>query len=646
MRKTLVLHVGYHQTGAGLIHQWLIDHAEILSPLLQIYGPDETGPEGADTGPLRKAAVALSCGRPGAADDLAREARLLAARMRTEEAPALYLADEGLLGLPLGFVEPGYVETEIYPALYSIIDVLAREFADFDLVFAVFERAPDVWLQNLHALMVRHGAFQGDLAAYLSHFEPSVHWEDLRHEIRFALQGRGRLETFAFETEFRGGQVTKMGLMTLLHLPQDVLAQCRPTLRRPPDPVSTARAQPPETPGETTRPEAASPQDPKSPQTPVPHRQAAPGQVSPNLAPLKLARLPLDKPCTLILGGPNEMVPEGWAALLRRDYAALTEICNLSMGACTSAMALYRLLAQGDRWPEAAVLWEQGLNEDIHLAGGQSLDSLLYHVEWLLQLCQRADRPFVPVLMRSRTQAAQPDDSPYITRIKALFAAYGVTVVDCNRLLQVLARGPIDPDQWYLRNAMYDTGTAFPRALAETVLIALDGARVPVAPPDRAAHFAPLDLRLRTPDETPETFDTPAMRYDFARFETQPRIATTGRALAAIIATSGSGPVIRLKAADQTLGRFATQVPHGATLPPRQLRQLVLGSDPHGLEIPGRVVQIDVDDSTETPIVQTMYHQGERPTDPLSAGVVALLCEEPREQSGMTDFPQSKDIDS
>lgn len=595
-RKTLILHAGYHETGAGLIRRWLEDHAEVLAPHLGLILP---GPEGSDA--LRAAAQALGRGRSGARAALAEEARALATRVRAAEAPVVCLSDEGLLGLPLGAVEAGQEETGIYPGLCPILDVLAEAWAGFDLVVALFERGPEAWLRNLHARARRESGFTGPFETFLARYDPAPHWPDLRDEITFALDGRGRLETWAFEVEFRGGQVAGMGFFRLLGLPGEVLAQCRPGLVPPaeaPEPETRAAAAPP-----------------------------PPG------------------PPVLLLGGPNALVPGGWGALLA-EYPALAELRNLSGGACTSAMALYRLLAEGEEAPGAPVIWEQGITEYTHQAGGQPLESLLYHVEWLLQLCQRGGRPFVPVLMQGRAQVAQPHEGTYLRGLRALLADYGVVPVDCARLIAVLARGAVDLDAWYERNAFYRTDTEFPRRLAETVLTALGTARVPQAPPARAAHFDGRTLVLRTPAETPGVFSGPKFAFRFAPFEEAPRVETPGRALAAILVASGSGPSVSFRAGDTRHGPYVTQVPHGPGIAPQQLRQLVLGSAPGGVEIPGGVVQIDVDDSQDTPIVQTMYSRGAYPPEPVPSGLVALLCEEPQEAPGMTRFPQPKDIDS
>lgn len=129
------------------------------------------------------------------------------------------------------------------------------------------------------------------------------------------------------------------------------------------------------------------------------------------------------------------------------------------------------------------MIWEQGINEYTHLAGGQDLASLIYHVEWLLQLCARQGRPFVALLTRSRMQAGMAQDDSYVTRLRALFADYGVTVLDDGALIRVLERGPPgDLDAWYARNAVHDTTTPLPRRLAEAALVALETAPAPRRP--------------------------------------------------------------------------------------------------------------------------------------------------------------------
>ena len=142
-------------------------------------------------------------------------------------------------------------------------------------------------------------------------------------------------------------------------------------------------------------------------------------------------------PCIVASAGPNQHSATRYSKK-RKAWA------STKLGASTTAMGLYRLLSWAKRSPEAAVFWEYGINEYNHHSDGQSLESLLYHVEWLIQVCIRERRPLVPVLMRNCAQLNLMDD-PYIPALKRLFAAYQVPVLDVQQLLPVLARGPYKP---------------------------------------------------------------------------------------------------------------------------------------------------------------------------------------------------------
>ncbi|MBV7397352.1 SGNH/GDSL hydrolase family protein [Mameliella sediminis] len=575
--KSLVLHLGYHQTGVGLVRRWLQDHAAILAPHMQLYSAEDDLVVA-----LREAALARVRGRKGSREALSHAARALAGAIRAQEAPVACLADETLLGPPLGHAENGHVETEIYPGLCPVIDVLMHELAAFDPVISVIERKPEHWLKRLHARAVEQGHFEGQLADFYTRFRPQVSWEGLREEIRFALQGRGRLAAWSFEEHLQPGDIVKGGVLGPLNIPPALLAHCRADL-----PV-----RPPAAPAEDTPP------------APPPPAEA------------------------LLLGGANALVAGGWGQLLQQEYGALAEVVNLSFPAGTSALGLVRMLVQGAARPGAAVLWELGINEFSHLNHGQPVDSLMYHLEWLLQICIRENRPFVPILTRNRMQATSAGGDPYVARLRALLADYGLTAVDASHLARVLDRGVQAPGRWYRNNAVYETDTDLPRRLAEAALMALAEARVPVAPPARAAHFTPLSLHLRTPETTEGHFRQPGVSWHFAPFDKGPRVATPGRALAAVLVASGNGPVIRLTAGDRTLGSYVTQIPHGKGIAPQQLRQLILGEEARGVEIPGGVVQTDLDGNQGTPIVQTMFQHGTPSSPSLPTGLVGFLCEE------------------
>lgn len=572
--KKLVIHVGYHKTGSSSVQKWLLDHAGILAPHLKAYNLADSS-----SNPLKFAAINWMRG-PGSRETLLQHCTEMAAEMRAVPQPVICITDESLLGMPLGFVNGNYVENDIYPQARRIVDTLAEAFAEFDLTIVAVEREADRWLRSVHNQMSKQGCLDEDYEGYLKRFEPVIDWPALRAEIEAGLAGRGRMVALSFEQEFDHAMVSNMGFFQLLDIPANLMASCRLNLE----------------------------------------------QVNPS-APLRRASA-RDQPIDVaVLGGSNSMIAEGWVNLLRRDYAKLVQASNLSVGACTTTMALYRFLSRKDQLPGATVVWEYGINEYNHMAGGQPLSSLLRHVEWLLQICVREKRPFVPLLMRNKSQAAQPEEDVYLRAIRDLFHRYGLQELDCNAIIRVMARGKVDLDAWYSDNAHYATTTDLPRRVAEAVLLALPDARVPVSPPDALARFEGRDLVLVLPSDPSARLENSIVNCSFAPFEDSPEMDVPGRILAAIIATSGSGPNIRLAAGDQPLGYYATQVVHGPKVPPRQLRQLVFDSGSGGLAVPGNRLRLSIDHSHGRPTVQTMYTRIPPPEEAQENGLVALLCE-------------------
>ena len=272
------------------------------------------------------------------------------------------------------------------------------------------------------------------------------------------------------------------------------------------------------------------------------------------------------------------------------------------------------------------MIWEYGVNEYNHLQGGQSLDSLILHVEWLIHLCIRENRPFLPVLMYNRSQLGPKSDA-YATAVRDLFARYGLEVLDCTRLLRIVARGAPELGRWYGDGAHYDTGSVFPERLAEHVLAALDRARVPVCPPERTARFDGRNLALAVPDgDAAKPFENSVLSCAFTPFDKVGEIDLPGRPLAAILITSGSGPKVRFNWNDTQFGPVSTQVRHGPGIPPRQLRQLVF-PDGSGNAGRGTPMWVGIDDSDTAPVVQNMFCWDAPASEAHANGLVALLCE-------------------
>jgi len=578
--KRLIIHLGYHKTGSSSLQHWLLQNADALSSHLACYNLAD-----GSSNPLKFAAQALVLGRIDA-PTFRTHVEKWAELFRGIDHPVICVTDEGLPGLPLGSLTDEFRETGIYPRAPEIVGIMAEVFAEFDPIFVVFERAAEPWLKSIHNQMHKQGCVSDDYVEFLERFEPNVDWPAMRAQLTAAIEtgsgGRGTLEVCSFEDEFKHKQVRDMRFISLLNIPQEVMGNCDATL---------------------------------------PH-------INPSV-PLRM--VPPPKLQGLVLGGSNSMLQGGWVNLLRRDFGQLAEITNLSVGACTTLMGLFRFLSTANRPTEAAVFWEYGVNEFNHLKDGQSLETMLYHVEWLIQLCIRERRPLIPVIMRTRTQGSLAED-PYLPHLRKLFNSYRVPMIDVQVLLTVLARGALDLTKWYSDDAHYNIESALPLRVAEYAMVMHRQARAPVQRPERAAHFDVLDLTLLRPTETEDdVFDNSIMRVPFTPFRAQPEIAMTGRVLGAAIVTSGSGPAIEIDLGEGRISQpISTQVDYGAGAPVRQVRQLVLADSAEGPAVDG-AVKIRAVEPEGTPQIQTMYcwktPNADAPPALGGNGLAALICE-------------------
>ena len=110
--------------------------------------------------------------------------------------------------------------------------------------------------------------------------------------------------------------------------------------------------------------------------------------------------------------------------------------------------------------------------------------------------------------------------------------------------------------------------------------------------------------------------------------------SASGRALAAIIVTSGSGPAIEIETgAGEVLPPVSTQIAFGEGIPPRQLRQLVLSSDTREIDMQGELIFRTVEPET-WPETQSLFcwqmPAAEEPDAREGNGLVAVIYEQPR----------------
>lgn len=154
--------------------------------------------------------------------------------------------------------------------------------------------------------------------------------------------------------------------------------------------------------------------------------------------------------------------------------------------------------------------------------------------------------------------------------------------------------------------------------------------------PERARHFDPLNLHVTIPnDNAPSaTFKGNQIAVSYEPFGLTPRVSGSGRALAAIIVTSGSGPAIEIETgAGEALPPVSTQIAFGEGIPPRQLRQLVLSSDTREIDMQGELIFRTVEPET-WPETQSLFcwqmPAAEEPDALEGNGLVAVIYEQPR----------------
>ncbi len=580
-KPRLVIHLGLHKTGSSSLQHWLLRHQTVLDPHLACYNLAD-----GSSNSIKFAAQALVLGQLTMAGYRQHVTEWLPVFDAIEH-PAILLTDEGLLGLPIGSVTGDYHETGFYPFAASIVEVFAEVFVEYDPIFVVMQRDTETWLRSIHNQMYRQGYASNNFDEFAADHAGKIDWSSLVATLEATIahggKGRGRLEVLQFEEEFATETVSDMGFFQILGLPPDLMSQCEPTL---------------------------------------PHINRS----------LPISVLNVPKRPVMLLGAQNSMLEGGWVNLMRRQFETMVEVTNLSVLSCSSATALYRFISHQNRPEDEAVFWEYGQNEFDHMQAGQTLESILYHVEWLIQQCIRQQRPFVPVLMSTCTQMSFGDD-PCLSGLRRLFEAYKINYVDVPTLLSVLGRGSVDLAHWYADDTYYNVLTELPVRVAEQAMLTLLKAQPPVQIPERAAHFEGRDLVLVYPDGgAHEVFDNGAIRLPFEAYKDDSlRFSISGHVMAAVIVTTGAGPAVSIEIDDIPLpGIWSTQVDYGDDAPIQHVRQLVLPGQT-GVDTASSVTVRALQSTEQAPKLQSGYVWKTSDATAMSAhrmnGVSALVAE-------------------
>ena len=146
-----------------------------------------------------------------------------------------------------------------------------------------------------------------------------------------------------------------------------------------------------------------------------------------------------------LLGGSNSLFSDGWVSYLKGHIE--TDINNLSIGASTSLVAIFRFLSADGPAAGDTVIWEYALNEVTHETKGYPTETLLRNLERLLRLCRERGCKFAPIIMSPKLQELAETRSDYFTLIHALFDSYGIEYFDVSseyRALHTIENMPAD----------------------------------------------------------------------------------------------------------------------------------------------------------------------------------------------------------
>lgn len=335
-----------------------------------------------------------------------------------------------------------------------------------------------------------------------------------------------------------------------------------------------------------------------------------------------------DAPALVIIGGSNSLLRDGWVDSLKRLHPSPERIVNLSIGAATTAMGLFRLLSSDGLPKDPVIIWEYSLNESNYFTFGQTPELLLRHTSWLFEICARRGYRVLPVILYNQDEADRPDLNLYRQRLAQLLESLGLRPLDANHLRQG-DFSSIGIDQLYRDNPHYATDTGFLHALAEKVLATAPEATVPHRDP--SGGFAGLNLGIAIPDSVAaRPFSNRILSCDMFPLDAGLSVPLRGRLLACYLVSSKTGPAISFRAESDSRGSYSTRISPQENGPPRQLKHLLLWSPAQPpLQADGRLHVTPDDMGGQKPIIQhTMAWTGVQDgTRDVLNGLIGLLVE-------------------
>lgn len=325
-----------------------------------------------------------------------------------------------------------------------------------------------------------------------------------------------------------------------------------------------------------------------------------------------------------IIGGSNSLLKEGWTAQLVKLEPEL-RVTNLSIGAATSLIGIYRILA-GEIPDGATVVWEYALNEQNHFTAGQSIESLIYHLDWFLELCARRGIAVLPLIFWNREEMFDKAPVEYRQALRSCLQHRGLKMIDMKPIARQFSQVRERPIQSFYQDRMhYRIGGGMPRRIATAVRNRLSEAAVPM----RHADFAQRGLSLHHPDRKPdEAFANRILMADLYPTHEGLTFDVTGHLLCCFLMSGDGGRALTVSADGVFTGRYSTRCPKTEGRQMRLMKHLVLWRNKDNMPIVERQVRMTHDDHAGAEVeVQNVFVAPDAEQFGQPEKIIAILIE-------------------
>lgn len=304
-----------------------------------------------------------------------------------------------------------------------------------------------------------------------------------------------------------------------------------------------------------------------------------------------------------VVGGSNSLLGGGWVSEFRKSHGERYSITNLSIGAATSLIGIYRLL-RGEISDGSTVIWEYALNESNHLNSGQSLESLLYHFDWLLELCSRRHIKVLPLVFWTRPEHLGGVENSYRTQIRRRIEDAGLRAIDAWPMLLNFAQERDQTVGSLFRDDMhYSPDSGFLTRISQAVAEKIDTAAVPRG----GADFDGKDLALCAPEGASERFVSSAFTSETYDLNGRLEMPATGWLLASFVIAANEAGAATFSVDKEILATYSLQGPAGFKPPGRFLKHLVHWTCAEDIKRASSSISVLGTNPTDRPKIQNMF---------------------------------------